>query len=285
MPLLLNNPELSALLEDFYVLTGIRISIRDDLWERIAAFPLNPIPFCMKMRSCSPPFNEKCMEHEQRIFPECRDQKKLIFFTCHAGLVGAVAPIMMGGELLGYIMLSQVSDRKNNDEFLECLREYCAPFGVDEVTDEDIRKIKYRKQNQIAAAAKIMEAVVSYILQKDLLRPSKKNFFYAFNQYIHAHLTEEITVERLCEEFHVSRTYLYTQLAEHTKEGVAGYIREQRLAKAEGMLKNTTKPIADIATAVGFSDYNYFLRVFKKCYGISPKALRRKEARLARGVK
>ncbi len=285
MPLLTNDPELSALLEHFYVLTGIRISIRDDVWERIAAFPLNPISFCMKMRSCSQLFNEKCMEHEQRIFPECRDQKKLIFFTCHAGLVGAVAPILLNGELLGYIMLSQVSDRKNNDEFLERLRTYCAPFGVDEVTDEDIRKIKYRKQNQIEAAAKIMEAVVSYILQKDLLRPNKKNFFYAFNRYIEAHLTEEITVARLCEEFHVSRTYLYTQLDEHTKEGVAGYIRERRLVKAEAMLKNTAMPITAVSSAVGFTDYNYFLRVFKKRFGISPKTLRREEARKARGVK
>ena len=285
MPLLCNDPELSVLLEHFYVLTGIRISIRDAAWERIAAFPLNPINFCMKMRSHSQPFNEKCMANERRIFPLCREQKKLIFFTCHAGLVGAVAPIMLNGELLGYIMLSQISDRKNNDEFLERLRTYCAPFNVDEVTDEDIRKIKCRKQNQIVAASKIMEAVVSYILQKDLLRPEKKNFFYAFNQYIERHLTEEISVARLCEEFHVSRTYLYTQLEEHTKEGVAGYIREQRLSKAEAMLKNTTVPITQVSSAVGFTDYNYFLRVFKKRFGISPKSLRRDEARKARSVK
>ncbi|MBQ8859419.1 MAG: helix-turn-helix transcriptional regulator, partial [Clostridia bacterium] len=94
-----------------------------------------------------------------------------------------------------------------------------------------------------------------------------------------------ISVARLCEEFHVSRTYLYTQLEEHTKEGVAGYIREQRLSKAEAMLKITTVPITQVSSAVGFTDYNYFLRVFKKRFGISPKNLRRDEARKARGAK
>lgn len=36
----------------------------------------------------------------------------------------------------------------------------------------------------------------------------------------------------------------------------------------------TDMPISDIADSVGFSDYNYFLRVFKKHYGISPKKMK-----------
>ena len=275
MPLFSNDPELLALLEHFHVLTGIRISIRDITWERIFAYPSDPTAFCSFMRTCSQTFNEKCMLNEHKIFRECYEKKKLIFFTCHAGLVGAVAPIIMGGELLGYIMFSHISDQKNDERFVERLQEYCHAHGVDNMPEEHIKKIKFRKQNQITAASKIMEAVVSYILQKELLRPRKQNFFFSFNQFLETHLSEEISVARICEEFHVSRTYLYAQLAEHSSTGVAGYIREKRLERAEHMLKHTATPITEIATAVGFTDYNYFLRVFKKRYGISPKSLRR----------
>lgn len=47
--------------------------------------------------------------------------------------------------------------------------------------------------------------------------------------------------------------------------------KSKRLLKAKELLQATDMSVAEIATAVGFSDYNYFLRAFKKAFGISPK--------------
>ena len=56
--------------------------------------------------------------------------------------------------------------------------------------------------------------------------------------------------------------------------GIATYVRKKRLSKAKALLKTTDIPIPQISDKVGFSDYNYFLRAFKKEYGISPKKVR-----------
>jgi two-component system response regulator YesN len=49
------------------------------------------------------------------------------------------------------------------------------------------------------------------------------------------------------------------------------------LQQAKILLKNSEKAISEIAEAVGFNDYNYFSRIFKKYYGISPRDYRKQK--------
>jgi transcriptional regulator GlxA family with amidase domain len=75
-------------------------------------------------------------------------------------------------------------------------------------------------------------------------------------------------------QFSLLYLHLYAALRPHIDGGIAAYIRRCRLTTARDLLKKTDLPIADIAARVGFDDYNYFLRVFKKTYGASPKRMR-----------
>lgn len=269
------DPELASLLEQFYILTGIRIMVRDEKCNKVLAYPVQPTHFCGAMRGSDTHFNQKCVDHECRVFARCRREKRLIFFHCHAGLTGAVSPILLDEQVIGFMMLTQISDRRVDDQFIAEVTAYCEQYERPENFAEAVRKIKYKKQTQITAAAKIMEAITSYILQKEMIRPQKKQFYDRLNAYIDAHMGEDISIGDLCAAFHVSRTHLYALLEEHTTGGIAEYIRKKRLSEARRLLKYTETPITDIAARVGFADYNYFLRVFKKHYGISPKGLRR----------
>ena len=85
------------------------------------------------------------------------------------------------------------------------------------------------------------------------------------------HIDEAISIKRLCDEFNISRTSLYTIMGNHNENGIAQFIKEKRLQYAKKLLKTTDYSIAEISEMVGFSDYNYFLRAFKKRFGISPK--------------
>ena len=53
------------------------------------------------------------------------------------------------------------------------------------------------------------------------------------------------------------------------------YIKIKRLNKAKELVTGTSMSVSEISDKTGFSDYNYFLRVFKKHYGISPKKMRK----------
>lgn len=43
------------------------------------------------------------------------------------------------------------------------------------------------------------------------------------------------------------------------------------MRKAITLINSSALPVAAIATACGYNDINYFTRIFKRTYGLSPK--------------
>ena len=58
-------------------------------------------------------------------------------------------------------------------------------------------------------------------------------------------------------------------MQQYTSGGIANFIRLKRLEKAKFLIRTTDMKIPEISHATGFSDYNYFLRIFKKEFGIT----------------
>ncbi len=127
---------------------------------------------------------------------------------------------------------------------------------------------------QIHAAASIMEACISSILYKKLISIEKQQFEQNINTYILNHLTEDLSVDRLCEHLHLSRRKLYEYSEEFLHCSIAKYIKRVRLQHAQTLLSETTLPVSTISEQCGFSDYNYFCRIFKQENGMSARNYR-----------
>ena len=93
-------------------------------------------------------------------------------------------------------------------------------------------------------------------------------------EYINNNLREHLTLEGLCERFHTNRTTLARRIKEETGKSPIRYILEERLSRSCEDLENTDLTVSEIAEKYGFSDDNYFIRAFKKQYGISPLKFR-----------
>ncbi len=273
MPIIFQNKDLLDLMKNFYILTGIRIVLFDEKYTEIISYPAEGTPFCSYMRQNSK-FYELCCQSDKISFEKCRKTQALTMYKCHAGLIEATAPLTDNGAIIGYIMFGQITDNKNKEEFTSMLLEICKKYVETKNITDKIRKIKYRSNKQLIAASKILEACTSYILLKEMIRPTRIQLFNNIDQYISEHINEHITVGVLCKEFNISRTRLYEATKQYIDGGIAAYIRKKRLSKAKELLKTTDLPIAEIAYSVGFSDYNYFLRVFKNQFMVSPKKVR-----------
>lgn len=272
MPLLLHDKELTELMEDFYVLTGIRIVLFDKDFNEVASYPQNKNSFCSCMRQ-NAEFDGKCRECDKISLSECSKEKPLSIYTCHAGLIEATALVMENGRIIGYLMFGQITDNPDKTGFTEQMISLSKKYGEPGDLSHQIKKIKYRNRRQILAASKILDACTGYIQLKEMLHPSGKTLIKPIEKYIDSHLDEEISVEKLCKEFHISRTKLYNIMSEHISGGIAEFIKNKRLERAKHLIKTSDMNITEISDAVGFSNYNYFLRVFKSKYGISPKQM------------
>ena len=106
-----------------------------------------------------------------------------------------------------------------------------------------------------------------------MITPQSEHIIELISNYVDMHMSEAISVDDLCKAFNISRTQLYEETKQYTN-GIASFIKLKRLTTAKELVLKTDMPIPTIADSVGFSDYNYFLRVFKKHYGISPKKMK-----------
>ena len=58
------------------------------------------------------------------------------------------------------------------------------------------------------------------------------------------------------------------------KVNFSAYLNEYRIARARELLQNTRLNVREISVACGYSDANYFARVFKRITGMTPTEYR-----------
>lgn len=97
--------------------------------------------------------------------------------------------------------------------------------------------------------------------------------------YIQEHYTEDIRLETLAKEFHLSQKYISRYFVEHFHLPFSHYVMHLRLCHARKLLETTDLPVTDIAFEAGFSNVSYFIRSFKRSYELSPLKYRRQYER------
>ena len=81
----------------------------------------------------------------------------------------------------------------------------------------------------------------------------------------------ELTAAAISEELNVHPAYLSRLFKAQTEMNLTDYISEKRLTHACRLLDGDTHTVKDVAALCGYDNYNYFFKVFKKYYGITPK--------------
>ncbi|MBP8715185.1 MAG: helix-turn-helix domain-containing protein [Lachnospiraceae bacterium] len=87
--------------------------------------------------------------------------------------------------------------------------------------------------------------------------------------YINAHLTEDLSIEKLSSHFYINRYYLMHIFRDETGGTVGNYISSKRLLMARNMIRSGTAA-TQACFGCGFGNYSAFYRAYKKEYGISP---------------
>lgn len=88
--------------------------------------------------------------------------------------------------------------------------------------------------------------------------------------YIHAHLTEDITLETLEKVFYVSRNHLCREFKRRTGQTIHRYIVKARLDLCREYIEQGYS-ITEVYRRGGFGGYNHFFRAFKQEYQMTPK--------------
>lgn len=92
--------------------------------------------------------------------------------------------------------------------------------------------------------------------------------------YIQLNYQEQLSLRQLAKHCHVNANYLSELFREETGMTLTAYINRYRVERSIPMLKYSEMRIAKISETIGFSDENYYSRIFKNQLGVSPKKYR-----------
>ena len=92
---------------------------------------------------------------------------------------------------------------------------------------------------------------------------------------IRDHYTEDISLTSLAAKYNISMGHLSKMIKEHLQVNFSDYIASLRIQRAKELLRDESISIQEIAEIVGYNDYFYFTKVFKKVEGISPSKYRK----------
>ncbi|HWI50412.1 MAG TPA: bifunctional transcriptional activator/DNA repair enzyme AdaA [Rummeliibacillus sp.] len=94
------------------------------------------------------------------------------------------------------------------------------------------------------------------------------------NEYIEHHFHEHLTLDLLADACHGSPYHLQKIYKKVTGHAPLDYIQYIRVKEAKVLLKTTEQKIEQIGQAVGFSNTPYFITLFKKITGLTPRKYR-----------
>ncbi len=96
----------------------------------------------------------------------------------------------------------------------------------------------------------------------------------AIMEDIDCNFTKDITLNDLAEKYAVSISNLSGIIKRETGMTFTEHLAKRRVKKAEQLLKNEKYSVAEVGKMVGYHDYYYFTKWFKKLTGITPSKYR-----------
>ena len=87
-------------------------------------------------------------------------------------------------------------------------------------------------------------------------------------------LTSDLTLKKMAEYLKVNPSYLSNLFKKETGYTLTNYVNKKRMEHAAFLLATTTQSISSIAQQCGILDDNYFTKLFKRQYHITPSLYR-----------
>lgn len=92
--------------------------------------------------------------------------------------------------------------------------------------------------------------------------------------FIREHYTAELSMQTVAKAMNYSDAYFCKLFKQCFRVNFSVYLNEYRIARARELLQSTRLNVREVSNACGYSDSNYFTRVFKRITGKTPSQYR-----------
>jgi AraC-like DNA-binding protein len=165
--------------------------------------------------------------------------------------------------------------------------ELKTPFLMKNVITRDIRKLvdvfPQKRLSTLYRSKEKLTNLLNYILFEIL-----ESFFLESNnpdiiqikKFIEENICSKITLKMISDHVHLSEEYISFLFKKHTGKTVIEYVNGRKMALAKQMLESREMSLKNISESLGFENYGYFSRVFKKHFSAPPARLKKEYGKM-----
>lgn len=275
MKILYNHEKLLRLVDDLQTFTGLKTSIFDGE-GRDLQIARGHQEFC-RLINADPEGHRRCEMCDARAVRSAEEARGVYRYRCHLGLCEAALPLYENGVPIAYLAFGQYLDETPVERQWERTERALDWYAGDrKALREAFWSLRQYSFRETAAYAGILQALTAYILREGIIRSAEYTDLQRLERYLDEHYRENIPLRKIASDLHMGTTKLCA-LARALPGGytVTQAVAERRVAEAKRLLLQTDAPISDVAETVGYSDYNYFTKVFRTATGQTPSAYRK----------
>ena len=149
---------------------------------------------------------------------------------------------------------------------------------IDQNVYESLQKENYLKDVFLAYTRTEIRQILLKVAELICSRKKKEGISnYTINrtlEYIRTHYKEGISLEKTAEVMNITPEYLSMLFKREMGMNFSVFLKEFRISHAKRLLKGTDMKIYEVAQECGYSNSNYFTKVFKEVTGSSPAEYR-----------
>lgn len=264
------------------------IFVERQLNEALMEYLIHSNPFCMYIKSDEKAYLQ-CIGMQKQCIAKFRRQERSTYVgVCHAGVKEYVCPIWHEEQLIGAIHAGDFAadpcyarryvQRACRRRALEPQKAYALYLeNLPEETVEEERLSVYLDMIAIALSAIFsrMRARGEYDVTRSTTAIARNSIIADALEYLNGHYQEDVKVTEIAAYCHCSVSCLSHLFNSYVGTSIPLYITKLRTDRAQNELIDTSVPISVVAERCGFSDPNYFSRVFTRCVGLTPTQFRK----------
>jgi len=196
-------------------------------------------------------------------------------FKPNVVLTDIMMPKMNGIELLKqtnarfpqikFIMISAYDEFKFAQE---AMKYGARGYLLKPLDEQELSELLNKVVQEIQNGQNITSAICN---NPDIEDTSKTEEIIALAQkYVNENYDKKIALKDIAEYLYISPAYFSVIFKKLTGQNFVDYVNEVKIEKAKELLENSMYKVKEIAYRIGFEDYTYFCKVFKKIEGITP---------------
>lgn len=274
----MENSTIHKILEDFALISDIRLLLLDNNFRIIAEFGKTNDDFCTRLHS-SKKCLELCIQSDINGHETTKKTDMPYKYTCPFGLYQGVIPIKKGGKAEYYIFIStimaDVPSGNQADKIATAVLNVDKSFNM-QTLKHDIKNLNKQNIKKLDSAFDSLVILSEYIGEKVSIQFDKKSPGEMVKDYIDKNFNKKISLYGLSSLLHYSTVSITEHFRKEFGTTVTKYVLNKRVDYSKKLLPDKALTIKEIAEKCGFENSEYFMKCFKKITGVTPTQWRKK---------